>query len=48
MQRAGGAVIADLAHKFSLGREGVEAVEVGALVNEAALVEDIEEIGFVG
>ena len=47
MQRRRRAVVADIggdARRFA--RQRVEAVEVGALVDEAALGQDVQEIGF--
>ncbi len=47
MDAGGGRVVADIAGDAALGREGVEALGVGDLVDEAPLIEDVEEVGFV-
>ena len=44
VQRWRGAVIADISGRLALGGERVEAVEIGTLVNEAALPQHIEKI----
>ena len=48
VQRRGGAVVADVCHHLALGGERVQAREIRALVDEAALVENVEEIRRVG
>ena len=46
MQRGRGAVIADIGGGLAPGRQGVEAVEIGALVDEATLFQNIQKIRF--
>jgi hypothetical protein len=46
MQRWCGAVVPDIGGRLALGRERVQSLEVRALVNEAALLQHIQKIGF--
>jgi hypothetical protein len=45
MQRGRGAVIADIGGRLSLGGERIEAGEIRALVDKAAFLQHVEEIG---
>ena len=44
MQRRRGAVVADIGGGLALGGERVQALEIGALMDEAALLQHIEKI----
>ena len=46
MQRRRGAVVADIGGGLALGGERVEALEIGALVDEAAFLQHVQKIGF--
>ena len=48
MQRRRRAVVADIADQLALCRQRIEALAVGHLVDEAALGQDAQEIGFEG
>ena len=45
VQRRRRAVVADVADGLALGGQRIEAGEIGALVDEAALVERVEKVG---
>ena len=47
MQAVGGGVEADIAGDRPLQRQGVQALEIGALVDVAPLVEQAQEVGAV-
>ena len=44
MQRRRGAVIADIGGRLALRGQRVQALEIGALVDEAAFLQDIQKI----
>ncbi|MET4828073.1 hypothetical protein ABH972_005662 [Bradyrhizobium ottawaense] len=46
MQRAGGAIVADIGGRLALGGERVQPLEIGALVNESTFLQGVEEIRF--
>ena len=48
MQRRAGAVVADIGRDRSLAEKRVKTLRVGALMNEAALMESAEEVGTEG
>ena len=46
MQRAGGAIVADIGGRFALGGERVQPLEIGALVDKSTFLQGVEEIRF--
>ena len=46
MQRRRGAVIADIGGRLALGGQRVEALEIGALVDEATFLQNVQKIRF--
>ncbi|MGY3365949.1 hypothetical protein ACVWZL_003074 [Bradyrhizobium sp. GM2.4] len=46
VQRAGGAIVTDISRRLALGGEGVQPLEIGALVDESTFLQRIEEIRF--
>ena len=43
MQRRRGAIVADIGDRLALGGERVQPLEIGALVDEAAFLQDIRK-----